>query len=171
MKLLLCEEEDGRYLYFLHKAAAHRFVATATESFSFTMEVNNKWKGCHAIEVVSSTTPWHVLLERIAELLNLYPTSLHLQYQLSTDSNKSYPLELTSQQNLDTLIALLWPLVVQPILASGRHSTRKMKSVTVLVFNKDDDVNMQSDGKVSEAGPYKLMLMDSDRKLQRLQSC
>jgi hypothetical protein len=124
-----------------------------SEVFAFTMEVNNRQKGSRSVEIVSSTTLWCSMHEKLAELFNIYPSLLRAQYRFSSDPKGSLPLDLTTQQHFDTMIALLRPLVVPPRLQSGKRSTRKMKPVTVQVFNKDDEplsqVESRGSGKVS----------------------
>lgn len=92
----------------------------------------------------------------VAQYLNIFQSSLHLQYRLSTDNKGSLPCDLTSQRCLDILISILRPLIVPPILANGRRSTRAMKSVAVQVFIKGDDevLSTTNDGKVC----YRLFL-------------
>lgn len=101
--------------------------------------ISDRKKGSRVVEIVSSAITWNRLQHKVAEHLNIFPTSLDALYRLSTDNKKDLPCALTSQQHLDTLITLLRPLVVPPLLANGRHSTRRMKSVTVEVFNKDTE--------------------------------
>jgi hypothetical protein len=99
--------------------------------------------------VIESNISWLDLQERLAQALNVYPASLHLQYRLSTDHPKSLPFELTSAKHLENLIMVLRPLIVPPLLANGWRSTRKMKSVLVQVFSEGDDAGVpQGDGKV-----------------------
>jgi hypothetical protein len=105
----------------------------------FTMEVNNKLKGSRMVEIIASTTPWFLFQEKLAELFNVYPGLLHAQYRFSTDPKCSLPLDLTMQVHYEMLITLLRPLVVPQRLRSGKRSTRKMKPVTVQVFNKADE--------------------------------
>ena len=122
------------------------------EAFAFTIEVNNVQKGSRVVEVIMSTTPWFSLQQKLAELFNIYPSSLHAQYRLSTDAKSSLPVDLITQLHFDTMITLLRPLIVLPCLQSGKHSTQKMKPVTVQVFKKDDrppSADSHSSGKVS----------------------
>jgi hypothetical protein len=107
--------------------------------FTFTMEINNRRKGTRTVEIISSMISWDAFEERMGEVLNMYPKSLRLQYRLSTDSPKCLPFDLTSQQQLNAMITHLRPLIVPPLLASGQRSTRKMKPISVQVFNKDDE--------------------------------
>lgn len=93
--------------------------------------------------------PWTALKDKLAELLNVHPTTLHAQYRLSTDSKASLPFDLTSQTELNNLLNVLHPLVVPPILASGRRSTRRMKPVSVQISNKGDVQPLQIANKVS----------------------
>ena len=99
--------------------------------FNFTMEVTNKLKGIRVIEIIPSAILWYQLEQKIAEMLNIYPTSLHAQYRFSTDNKESLPCDLTSAHHLGTMITLLCALVVPAILATGHCSTRQLKKVTV----------------------------------------
>jgi hypothetical protein len=110
------------------------------------MEVNNREKGSRVAEIVSSTISWPSLHMRIAEILNVYQASLHVQYRFSTESKDSLPCDLTSQQHLDTMIRLLRALVVPPLTKSGRPSAKKMKSVTVQIFNRSDEPHQGKHG-------------------------
>ena len=88
---------------------------------------------------MTSTIPWLTLQQKLAELFNLYPSSLHAQYRFSTDAKGSLPLDLTTRLHFDMMITLLQPLIIPPHLQSGKCSTWKMKPVMVQVFNKDDE--------------------------------
>jgi hypothetical protein len=113
------------------------------------MEVTNRQKGIRTVEIIPSTISWIELHQKLARSLDIYPTSLHAQYRLSSDNKDSLPLDLNSWQNLTTLITLLRPLIVPPILANGHRSGRKMKPVTVHLFNKGDSPSSRSDSNVS----------------------
>jgi len=76
------------------------------------MEIIHRQKGIRAIEIVASTILWFNLEQTLAQILDIYPTSLHAQYHFSTDSKQTLPLDLTLPQHLNMLITLLWPLVV-----------------------------------------------------------
>jgi hypothetical protein len=130
------------------------------------MEITNMRMGIRKIEMFSSTISWDSLEERMGELLNIYLKNLRLQYRLSTDSSKSLPFDLASQQQLDALITLLRPLIIPPRLANGKKSTRKMKSVSVNIFNKDDEPGSHTDEKVSDTLHFGLFswLIILDRK-------
>jgi hypothetical protein len=122
-----------------------------TEHFSFTIEIQDKQKGSRAIEIISSTMTWSRLQQIISQHLNIYPTSLHAQYRLSTDNKKDLPCDLTSQRHLDTLHALLRPLIVPAVLANGRRSVRQKKPVTIQIFDKNSEIlHPSSENKVSE---------------------
>jgi len=77
------------------------------------------------------------LQERLAKLLDVYPSSLQVQYRLSTQP-KALPLDLQTENDLKMMFTLVQPLVVPQLLANGRRSTRKLKPVTVQIFNKGD---------------------------------
>jgi hypothetical protein len=97
---------------------------------------------------MNSTTTWPQLQQQLAEHLNIYPTSLHAVYRLSTDDKKALPCDLISQQHFDTLIMLLRKHSIPPRLASGHPSTQPKKHLTIQVFNKTDGPTA-SDPKVS----------------------
>jgi hypothetical protein len=92
--------------------------------------------------VIQSTITWSNLQQRLAEALDVYPTSLHAQYRLSTEP-KALPFDLISQRNLDAMIALVRPLLVPALLANGLPSKRQLKNVTVQIFNKGDNVSSE----------------------------
>jgi hypothetical protein len=110
------------------------------------MEILDKRNGIRMIEIFSSGKLWLSIRDKVAQILNVYPTALHLQYRFSTDP-KALPCDLTSQLMFETMISLLWPLVVPHKLANGRRSTCAMKPVTVQVFNKDDQQGTQGPNK------------------------
>jgi hypothetical protein len=66
--------------------------------------------------MIFSTILWADLQEKLCEILNIYPASLHAQYQLSTDAKASLPFDLTSCQEFQQLIKMIQPLVVPPRL-------------------------------------------------------
>ena len=103
------------------------------------MEVNNRQKGSCAIKIMTSTIPWLTLQQKLAELFNIYPSSLHAQCCFSMDAKGLLLLDLTTQLHFDMMITLLWPLIIPPHLQSRKRSTRKMKPVMVQVSNKDDE--------------------------------
>jgi hypothetical protein len=81
---------------------------------------------------------WLILQQKLAELFNVYPTSLQAQYRFSTEK-AAFPCDLTCQGDLDTVLILLKPLIVPPRTSTGRPSTRKMKPVSVQIFNRGSD--------------------------------
>ena len=123
------------------------------DEFKFTVEICDK--EMRSRKIVSSTIMWYELQQKIAEHLNVYLSSLHILYRLSTDSKKDLPYDLLSQHHLDTLITLLRPLIVPPLLANGCCSTCPMKPITVQVFAKGSEaVPAKSEGKVSAETMY-----------------
>src|SRR5882757_5124368 len=125
-------------------------VLAIAEPFNFTLEISNKQTRSRSMEIISSTTPWFSLQQKLAEILNVYQGSLHVQYRLSCDSKDKYPCDLTSHQHLDTMLTVLRPLIIPARLANGRRSTRPMKAVAVQVFVKGNELEpTQSVSKVS----------------------
>ena len=70
-------------------------------------------------ERIFSTIRWPTLEQKLSEILNIYPASLHAQYHLSTDAKGSLPFDLTSSPDLQQLVNMIQPLVVPPRLANG----------------------------------------------------
>jgi hypothetical protein len=87
--------------------------------------------------MVQSDITWMSLQECLAKLLDMYPSSLQVQYQLSTQL-KALPLDLQTENDLKMMFMLVQPLVVPQLLANGRCSTCKLKPVMVQIFNKGD---------------------------------
>ena len=110
------------------------------------MEIINKQLGSHVHEKVSSLHPWIPgVRDRLVELFNIFPgAAMHVQYCLSTNARNSLPFDLNSQIHLNSLHDLLRLLVVPPMLANGKPSKKAMKKVTVMVFLKDDGVQLAS---------------------------
>lgn len=106
--------------------------------------------------IVKASDDWLDLQNKLAAAFNVYPDSLYAQYRPSTDAKGTLPLDLISENYFETLVKLLRPLVVPPLLANGRQSTQKIKAVTVQVFNHNSGSlesgqggGKQSSGKVS----------------------
>jgi hypothetical protein len=55
------------------------------------------------VEVIFSTVLWYPLREKTANILNIYPVSLHLQYCFNTNNKQYYPFELTCKGNPNNL--------------------------------------------------------------------
>ncbi len=101
------------------------------------LEIANQRKGSRSIQEIQSNITWTSLQEDLARLLDVYPTSLQVQYRLSTQP-KALPLDLQTENDLKMMVTILQPLIIPPLLQSGRRSTRQMKPVTVHIFNRDD---------------------------------
>jgi hypothetical protein len=125
-----------------------------TEPFNFTLEINDKQKGSRTVTIVSSTITWDQLRLQIAEHLNVFPSTLVVQYRLSTEAKGSLPCDLASQVQLDVVISILRPLIVPAILANGQRSKRARKAVVVQVFSKNDGSSASSTRKVSKIPPF-----------------
>jgi hypothetical protein len=117
------------------------YFTTCAEPFTITLEVLNQRKGTRSIEMVSSKVAWIFLRDRLAQILDAFPSSLRVQYRLSIEP-KALPVDLESEADLETMLKLVEPLIVPPILANGRRSKRKMKDVKVQIFSKDDTVSV-----------------------------
>jgi hypothetical protein len=135
--------------------------------FDITADIIDK--GNHQMKILSSMVLWPKLQTQLAELFNVYPTSLHTQYCLSTDPKECLPCDLMCQDQLNMMVKLLKPLIVPPRLKGGKRSTRKMKPVSVQLFNKGNDPNnipkAPGAGKVILTPSTYQLLTKFDRKL------
>jgi hypothetical protein len=118
-----------------------------TEPFCVMLEIANPHKGSRSIEMIQSDITWVSLRERLARLLDIYPLSLQAQYRLSTQP-KALPLNLQNENDLKMMLTLVQPLIVPPLLANGQRSTRKMKPVTIQIFNRDEAAAVLDTSKV-----------------------
>jgi hypothetical protein len=80
---------------------------TADDLFKYQLEIMDQQAGNRKRESVWSTILWLNLQQKIAQILNIFPTLLHAQYQLSTDSKSALPFDLTSQSDLNELHKIL----------------------------------------------------------------
>jgi hypothetical protein len=112
-----------------------------------TFEINDIAKGIRTNLTLSSTTSWQDLRHKIAEVLNIFPDSLHLQYRFSNEQKGSLPFNLDSAESYKEMRDKLEPLVVPEILQSGQRSKRKRKLVTVQLFDKEAGADGGSGGK------------------------
>jgi hypothetical protein len=134
------DDDDGMHLICIHSYNLYlTYMLLSTVPFTIFLEVENLRKGSCSIEAVSSDIPWVSLQERLAKALDIYPSSLQVQYRLSTQP-KALPLDLQCKNDMEMMFMLVQPLVVPPLLASGCRSTRTMKHVTIQIFNKGDTV-------------------------------
>lgn len=113
-----------------------------TEPFDMTFEINDVAKGIRKNLTMSSMTLWDDLRNKVAQVLNIFPGSLRLQYRFSNEQKASLPFDLDSDEAYKEMRDKLEPLVVPEILKSGKRSTRKKKLVTVQLFDK----NAEGDG-------------------------
>jgi hypothetical protein len=114
------------------------------------MEVNDRVKGTRTNEIISSTICWASLKYKIAKILDVFPETIHIQYRFSTDNKDSLPCDLMSHGHLITMLTLLQALVVPPLTKSGCPSAKKMKPVTVQIFNRNDGCHESRSGKVHQ---------------------
>ena len=128
-------------VWFQHLFIVITYKFLDTEPFTIMLEIANQRKGSRSIEMIQSDITWITLRECLARLLDIYPTSLQAQYRLSTQP-KALPLDLQHENDLKMMLALVQPLIVPPLLANGRRSTRKMKPVTIQIFNRDEAVTV-----------------------------
>jgi hypothetical protein len=131
------DDDDGMYLLLRHLLVAIAYNFICTVPFRIMLEIANQRKGSRSIQEIQSTITWTTLQEDLARLLDVYPSSLQAQYRLSTQP-KALPLDLQTENDLNMMVTMLRPLIIPPLLQSGRRSTRQMKPVTVHIFNRDD---------------------------------
>lgn len=101
-----------------------------------TFEINDKARGARKNLTLPSSTSWAILQDRVSQVLNVHPGSLHLQYRLSNEKNNLPPFDLHSQDDFIEMCDQLRPFVVPRILANGMPSKSIRKLVTVQLFNK-----------------------------------
>ena len=72
-----------------------------------------------------------------AEVLNIFPSKLQLQYCFSNKNKTSLPFDLNSHMSFGSISHKVRPLVVPVTLKNGKKSTHNMKVVTIKLFNRD----------------------------------
>lgn len=127
--------------------------------FKYQLEILNLQAGSRKLESAYSTILWPDLQQKIAQILNIFPTSLHAQYRLSTEGKNALPFDLTSQSDLNVLHNMLRPLVIPPRKQNGQRSGRKMKEVKVQVFNKGDTAQTTVAEHSEKCWQYKIFLL------------
>ena len=116
-----------------------------------TFVIEDRLKGSQQTLIVPSTILWFDFQQKIAEVLNVFPSKLQLQYRFSNENKSSLPFDLNSHVSFGLMCDKLRPLVVPPTLKNGKKSTCKMKLVTVKLFNKEaEGESRQSGGKNSK---------------------
>ena len=121
------------------------------EPFQMTFEIKDKARGSQKELIVPLTIIWLEFKQQVAEMLNVFPSNLQLQYYLSNTGNKSLPFNLNSHVMSGSMCNKLRPFVVPLTLKSGKKSTHPMKLVTIKLFNRDTGGEVvQSGGKNSK---------------------
>jgi hypothetical protein len=118
-----------------------------TETFEMTIEVHDKAKGARKNLTLPSSTPWADLQNKVAQIFNIYPGSLQLQYRFSNEKPNSLPFDLNSHDAYVMMCDQLRPFVVPKILANGKPSKAIRKLIMVQLFNKDAEGDGVSGGK------------------------
>jgi hypothetical protein len=103
------------FLKFLH-------LFTDSDVFDMTLEINDRARQARKLIALPSTTPWNVLKDRVAQVFNIHPGSMQLQYRLSNEKPNSFPFDLISLEDYNEMRDQLRPFVVPKILASGKPS-------------------------------------------------
>ena len=126
-----------------------------------TFEVEDKAKGSWQEFVLPSSITWYDFQQKAAEALNIFPSKLQLQYRFSNKNKKSLPFDLNSHMSFGSMCNKLRPFVVPETLKNMKKSTRKMKLVTVTLFNRDaegeDHCSSAKNPKVSALSTFWLM--------------
>jgi hypothetical protein len=112
-----------------------------------TFKVNNKARGARKNLTLSSLTPWADLQNRVAQIFNVYPGSLQLQYRLSNEKQNSLLFDLNLDDAYVEMRDQLRPFIVPKILANGKPSKISRKLVTVQLFDKGTKGDEVSGGK------------------------
>ena len=127
-----------------------------------TFEINDKVRGSRKEITLPSYSSLDTLKDRVAQVLNLHPGSLHLQYRFSNEKNNSLPFDLVSIEDYHQMCDKLKPFVVPKMLASGKPSKCVRKLVTVQLFDKGMEGVTTIGGKgakVSRLGYYIALLL------------
>jgi hypothetical protein len=118
-----------------------------------TFEINDKAKGARKNLTLQSSTSWDNVQDMVAQVLNIHPGSLQLQYRFSNEKSNSLPFDLRSDEDYSSMCKKLQPLVVPRILANGKPSKSIRKLVTVQLFNRGmEEVSGEKGVKVSRLG-------------------
>lgn len=113
-----------------------RYRIILTETFEMKLEINDKAKGARKNITLPSSTSWASLRDKVAQVLNIHPESLQLQYRFSNEKNNLLPFDLHSHDEYGDMRDQLRPFVVPKILANGKLSKSIRKPVTVQLFNR-----------------------------------
>ena len=123
---------------------------TVTETFEMTFEINDKARGARKNITLPSYTSWADLKDQVAQVLNIHPGSLQLQYRFSNEKNNSLPFDLRSHNDYDEMHDQLGPLILPRILANGKPSKSIRKLVSVQLFNRGTEAVSEKGVKVSK---------------------
>jgi len=107
-----------------------------TDTFEMTFEINDKARRARKNITLPSYTSWNTLKDRVAQVFNIHPGSLQLQYRFSNEKSNSLPFDLVSLDDYNEMRDQLRPHVVPKILANGKPSKSARKLVTVQLFDK-----------------------------------
>ena len=88
---------------------------------------------------MSSTITWYDFQQKVAEVLNVFPSKLQLQYHFSNKNKTSLPFDLISHMSFGSISHKLRLLVMPATLKNGKKSAHKMKVVMVKLFNRDTE--------------------------------
>src|SRR5712671_2972666 len=103
------------------------YLISNLESFQYFMKIISKLKDAHKTILVSSTKEWTKLQQKIAAVLDVFPTSLRVQCVLPGDKSTDPKISLTSQEDLNDLHLELRAKIVPPWNVNRKHSKRKHK--------------------------------------------
>jgi hypothetical protein len=135
-----------------YKKSLHVF--TDSDVFEMTLEINDRARQARKIIALPSITPWDALKDRIAQVFNLHPGSMQLQYRFSNEKPNSLPFDLVSLDDYKEMRDHLRPFVVPKILASGKVSKSVRKVVMVHIFAKGTENLPASGEKGKVSGRY-----------------
>ena len=102
-----------------------------------TFEIKDKANGSQRELIMPLTIIWLEFKQQVAEMLNIFPSNLQLQYCLSNAGNKSLPFHLNSHIMFRLMCNKLRLFIVPPTLKSRKKSTCPMKVVMIKLFNRD----------------------------------
>jgi hypothetical protein len=155
-------ESEGEYID--HSICQVTYLISKLENFQYLRKLISKSKQTRKTIPVSSTIEWVELQQKIASVLDVFPSNLQVQCVLPGDKSADPKFSLTSQEDLDDLHLELpvRPKIVPSRNANGKRWKRKHEEITISVTDKNDDKASMNAGKVRRGS-----FVDNQRSNQR----
>jgi hypothetical protein len=109
-----------------------------------TFEINDKARGARKNITLPSYTSLDTLKDKVAQIFNLHPGSLQLQYRFSNEKSNVLPFDLVSLEDYHDMCDQLKLLVGPKILANGKPSKTPRKKIMVQIFDKSMEGKLAS---------------------------